>query len=64
MREEDLLVKPRTRFLRVKCSACGNEQIIFGSPSTKVHCIACEKTIALPRGGKGKILTRIIAVCE
>jgi len=60
----EILAKPKTRFLNVKCIACGNEQVVFGSPSTIVRCTACEKTLAEPRGGKGKILTKIISVLE
>jgi small subunit ribosomal protein S27e len=52
----------RTRFLRVECSDCGNQQIIFGYPSTVVKCLACNKTIAKPTGGKGKIMVKIIKV--
>ncbi|RLF61064.1 MAG: 30S ribosomal protein S27e, partial [Thermoplasmata archaeon] len=29
----ELFPQPRSRFLKVKCSDCGNEQIIFGSAS-------------------------------
>ncbi|MFQ5800845.1 MAG: 30S ribosomal protein S27e [Candidatus Hydrothermarchaeales archaeon] len=54
----------RSRFLRVKCFDCSNEQVIFGSVSTPVKCLVCGKTIAEPRGGKAKILTRILSVLE
>ncbi|MFQ5975888.1 MAG: 30S ribosomal protein S27e [Candidatus Hydrothermarchaeales archaeon] len=56
--------KYRSRFLRVKCFDCSNEQVIFGSVSTPVKCLVCGKTIARPRGGKAKILTRILSVLE
>jgi small subunit ribosomal protein S27e len=59
-----LIPQYRSRFLRVKCSDCGNEQIIFGSVSTRVKCLVCGKTLAEPRGGKANILTRIIGVLE
>lgn len=61
---EETFRKPKTRFLNVKCIACGNNQVIFGSPSTVVRCTACEKTLAEPKGGKGKILTKIVSVLE
>ncbi|NPB02043.1 MAG: 30S ribosomal protein S27e, partial [Methanopyri archaeon] len=35
--ESDLVPQPRSRFLRVECVECGNEQIIFGNASTKVR---------------------------
>ena len=61
---EDYIRKPRSKFLRVKCSQCGNEQVIFGSASTVVRCNVCETTLAEPRGGNAKIKARIVAVLE
>ncbi len=55
---------PKSRFLRVRCSSCGNEQVIFGSPATLVKCVVCENTLAVPQSGKGKISTTIIEVLE
>lgn len=55
---------PKSRFLRVKCSDCSSEQVIFGSASTKVKCLVCGKTLAEPTGGKSAILTKIITVLE
>jgi small subunit ribosomal protein S27e len=60
----ELVPQPKSRFLRVKCSDCGNEQVIFGSASTKVNCLVCGKTLAEPRGGKARIMTKIVAVLE
>lgn len=58
------IMKKKSRFLRVKCFDCGNEQVMFGSASYSVKCLVCGKTLAEPRGGKAKILTRIISVLE
>ncbi len=55
---------PKSRFLRVRCSSCGNEQVIFGSPASLVKCVVCENTLAVPRSGKGKVSTTIIEVLE
>ncbi len=60
----DFSPRHRSRFLRVKCFDCSNEQVIFGSVSTRVKCVVCGKTIAEPGGGKAKILTRILSVLE
>ncbi|RLG56796.1 MAG: 30S ribosomal protein S27e [Candidatus Hydrothermarchaeota archaeon] len=60
----ELLPQPRSRFLKVKCLDCGNEQVIFGSASTVVRCLVCGKTLAEPTGGKSRILTKIVAVLE
>lgn len=61
---EGLVPEPRSRFLKVKCPDCGNEQVVFGSASSKVKCLVCGKTLAEPTGGKAKIHARITSVLE
>ncbi len=55
---------PKSRFLKVKCNDCGNEQVIFGSAKSTVKCVICGKTLAESAGGKAKITTKIITVLE
>lgn len=59
-----MIPQPKSRFLRVKCSDCGNEQVMFGSATTVVKCMVCGRTLSESRGGKAKILTKIVAVLE
>ncbi|MCX8161776.1 MAG: 30S ribosomal protein S27e [Candidatus Bathyarchaeota archaeon] len=59
-RYEELIPKPRGRFLRVKCPSCGNEQVIFEKPTVRVMCRICDQVLAEPRGDKGKILAEIL----
>jgi len=54
----------KSKFLRVKCTDCGNEQVIFGSASTVVRCVVCSRTLAEPTGGKAEVKTQIIEVIE
>ncbi len=54
----------RSKFLKVKCNDCENEQIIFGSASTRVDCTVCGRTLAEPSGGKAAIKTQILEVLE
>jgi len=56
--------KTRSRFLRVKCNGCTNEQVIFGCASTRVNCLVCNRTLAVPRGGKTKVKTEILNVLD
>ena len=51
---------PKTSFIKVKCSSCNNEQIIFDSVKIVVKCNVCGSDLAIPRGGKAKILGEII----
>lgn len=54
----------RSKFLKVKCTDCQNEQIIFGNATSKVDCIVCGRTLAEPTGGKAVIKTQIEEVLE
>ncbi|OLS32999.1 MAG: 30S ribosomal protein S27e [Candidatus Heimdallarchaeota archaeon AB_125] len=53
---------PTTKFLKVKCTSCSNEQVIFDSAKIVVKCNVCEEDLAQPRGGKAKILGEIVEV--
>lgn len=58
MRKSKILTPmPKSKFLKVKCPDCGNEQIIFSHASTVVRCNICNRELAMPTGGKAKILT-------
>jgi len=55
---------PSSKFIKVRCSKCKNEQIIFGNTSTEVKCLVCDKELAYPTGGKSKISARVLEVLE
>ncbi|MHA1473541.1 MAG: 30S ribosomal protein S27e [Promethearchaeota archaeon] len=61
-KDKDLIPRPNSRFLRVKCLNCGNQQIIFGCSATDVECLVCGKTLLQSTGGKARILTKILEV--
>ena len=45
----------KSKFLKVKCNDCQNEQIIFGNATTRVDCTVCGRTLAEPSGGKAVV---------
>lgn len=57
-------MEPKSRFLRVKCNDCENEQVIFGCSATTISCQVCGRTLAEPLGGKALIMTQILEVLE
>ncbi len=61
-KKKELIPQPNSRFLRVKCLNCGNQQIIFGCSATDVQCLVCGKTLVQSTGGKARILTKILEV--
>ncbi len=56
--------EPDSKFIKVRCPKCKNEQILFGRVSTLVKCLVCEKELASPSGGKSKIKGRVLEVLE
>ena len=56
--------EPISKFIKVRCPKCKNEQIIFGKASTIVKCLVCGRILAETGGGKSKIKARILEVLE
>jgi len=54
----------RSKFCRVKCPDCENEQLIFEKASTVVDCAVCGHILAEPTGGKANIKAEILAELE
>ncbi len=44
-----------SRFIKVRCKKCKNEQIIFERAASKVVCLVCGQVLAEPTGGLSKI---------
>lgn len=61
---EELIKEPSSRFIKVRCPKCKNEQIIFGKNASKIKCLVCNQTLSESTGGKGKIKARILEVLE
>ncbi len=54
-----------SKFIKVKCVKCNNEQVIFEKPATVVKCLVCGEVLSKPSGGKGIInKENIIGVAE
>ncbi|MEK6834866.1 MAG: 30S ribosomal protein S27e [Nanoarchaeota archaeon] len=60
----ELVREPSSRFVKVRCQKCKNEQIIFGKSTSEINCLVCNQTIASPSGGKSKIKARILEILE
>jgi small subunit ribosomal protein S27e len=50
-----LIPEPKSKFLRVKCKNCGNEQTVFSHATFPVRCLSCGAQLIIPTGGKAKI---------
>jgi small subunit ribosomal protein S27e len=61
---EKLLPRPKSKFLRVKCPDCGNEQVVFSNVTNVVKCNICNAILAEPTGGKTKIKGDVVTALE
>lgn len=59
---ENLIPRPTSWFLRVRCRSCESEQIIFSHTTHVIRCRTCEEILAEPTGGKAKINGIVVAV--
>jgi len=53
-----------TKFLKLRCNKCKNEQITFGKAASEVKCLVCGEILASPTGGKTKAVARVLEVLE
>jgi len=56
--------KPYSKFVKVRCKDCENEQVLFDKASTVVFCHICGSKLATPTGGKAKIKGELLEVIE
>lgn len=61
---EKLLPRPESKFIRVKCSDCGNEQVIFDHATNTVKCNVCGAVLAEPTGGRADVRGDVVASLE
>jgi small subunit ribosomal protein S27e len=57
-----LVETPKSKFLKVLCKKCKNEQIIFSKSAVLIKCSKCGEILVEPAGGKARIKGRIIKV--
>lgn len=62
MAKKNLIPKPSSNFLKVKCTKCGNEQVVFDRAAVQVKCNVCEDVLLEPQGGKAKIKGEVTQV--
>ncbi len=56
------MTNTNSKFIKVRCSKCKNEQVIFGKSSQITNCLVCKEMLASPKGGKAQVNARILEV--
>jgi len=52
----------KSKFIKVRCEKCKNEQIIFNKAATSVKCLVCSEVLAEPKASLAKIKAGILEV--
>jgi len=55
---------PNSKFIKVRCKDCENEQVLFNKSSSVVSCHICGSKLALPKGGKAEVRGEILDTIE
>ncbi|MFH2021177.1 MAG: 30S ribosomal protein S27e [archaeon] len=58
------MAEPTSKFIKIRCSKCKNEQVVFGKAAMEIKCLVCGKTVAEPTGGKIRVKARVLEVLE
>jgi len=61
-RPVNLVTMPESRFLRVLCNKCKNDQVVYSKAATEVKCLKCGEVLAEPTGGEALINGKILEV--
>lgn len=54
-----LIPEPNSKFLKVSCKECEEENIVYSHASTLIMCKSCGNIIAKPTGSKAQIIGKI-----
>jgi len=61
-RPVNLVTMPESRFLRVMCKKCKNDQVVYNKAATVVKCLKCGEELAVPTGGEAIIRGKVLEV--
>lgn len=62
--KEDLIPKPKSKFIKVRCNDCKTESIIFSKAAGVIECSECGEKLAIPTGGEIEVKARILEVLD
>ena len=58
-KERTLIPEPNSKFLKVNCKECEEENIVYSHASTVITCKSCGNVIGKPTGSKVEIIGKI-----
>ena len=65
MKKEHILdPKPNSKFLKVNCKECEQENIVYSHATTAIMCKSCGNIITKPTGSKARIMGKNLGSAE
>jgi small subunit ribosomal protein S27e len=49
-----------SKFVKVKCEKCKNEQMVFEKAASQVKCLVCGEVLAEPTGGRVRLNVKVL----
>jgi small subunit ribosomal protein S27e len=56
--------KPRSLFLSVQCTKCGEKVIVFSHTTNNISCKSCGELLAERSGSKANIVGKVLEVLD
>ncbi len=56
--------KPNSKFNKVNCNECGEQQVVYSHVTTEITCNSCGNVIARPTGSLARINGKISGSAE
>ena len=63
-KEHQLIPESKSKFLKVNCKECEEENIVYSHASSTVTCKSCGNVISTPTGAKARIIGKISGSVE
>ena len=56
--------KPSSKFQKVNCNECGEQQIVYSHATTSIACNSCGNVISKSTGSKARINGKVLGSAE
>jgi small subunit ribosomal protein S27e len=63
-REKIMIPKPRSTYLSVQCTKCGEKTIVFSHTTAVINCKSCGELLAEGSGSKATILGKVLGTLD
>jgi small subunit ribosomal protein S27e len=63
-RESMMMPKPRSSFLSVQCTKCGEKTVVFSHTTVNISCKSCGELLAESSGSKAHIIGKVLEALD